>query len=225
MPRISQAGRLGRAVETDQRRVSDQFDKTRFGCHDASRPRRKRRTLSRNSHQCHDLRRAGCGQHLNSRRDSPGLSGIKWDKWDSAPAPERSRARNQESRTPGSREPERSRARNRVVRAAHRISRDSHDAERAGWGRARPKARALLRCIARLCARLGARCIAPWSGSRTPESREPERSRARNMVVRAERASLSAVGCPARVTAFDPVLQTVEAAHHERTRRRPGGTL
>ena len=78
------AGRLGRAVETDQRRVSDQFDKTRYGCHDASRPRRKRRTLSRNSHQCHDLRRAGRGQELISKRDSPGLSGIKWDKWDPA---------------------------------------------------------------------------------------------------------------------------------------------
>ena len=129
------------------------------------------------------------------------------------------------SRTPESCEPERSRARNMVVRAAHRISRDSHDAERAGWGRARPKAGTLLRCIARLCAHLGARCIAPWSGSRTPESREPERSRALNRVVRAERASLSAGGCPARVTAFDPAFQTVEAAHHERTRRRPGGTL
>ena len=52
------AGGLGGAVQSDQRRVADQFDETRYRCHGASHPRRKRRTLARISHRCHGLRRA-----------------------------------------------------------------------------------------------------------------------------------------------------------------------
>ena len=44
------------------------------------------------------------------------------------------------------------------------------------------------------------------------------------LIKRCPRPALFAAGCAATVP-LDPTPETVEAAHHERTRRRPGGTI